>query len=396
MRNFRKASLVALLGVSAAFFACGDDDALVRTRPDGGATDASTDAPLGEGGGPDTLSCGVSIPTTYVSPNFATNAKAELDFKAGVIGIGAKMKTAEGAAPVVVTTAELNAIFTAGVPSLRSVATAFAQATVDTYLMQFGDAVGKTWVPADADTEAGAPAGGRYDNASIVSATGVDLRETTEKILINGSLYNYALLVAGGVITEATIDRLLALYGVTPALLSGPEAGADANELVAEYASKRDNKVPGTTGPYRKIGRALRAAKAAAATGEKCRADLDAALKIYFLEWEKVSYLTVIYYLNQAATNATAVPAKGQLALHGYGEALGFAQSFKGIPQDRRKITDVQIDALLTRIGATAPYKLVIPALTSDRVVAFNGAYSDIGAVYGLTPTEIEDAKKEY
>jgi hypothetical protein len=399
MRSFTKLLLVASLAMGAAIAACGDDDNfVVRTRNDGG-----TDGAAGEGGTPNTLACGVPIPATYDSPNFAVNAKEELDLKENVLAIGDKMKTAEGPTPLPVTTADLQALFTAGTPSLRSVATAFAQATVDTYLTQFGDSATKTWKPEDVEADGGAdggsdggvPTGGKYDNASIVNAVGVDLREATEKILIDGSIYNYALALAGGAITEATVDRLLALYGATPALLNsvGGDAGADENELIAEYASKRDSKM-GAPGPYRKIRTALLVMKAAAANGDKCRADFDGALKIYLLEWEKAAFATVIYYLNQAATNATTIPAKGQLALHAYGEALGFAQSFKGIPQDRRKITDVQIDAVLTRIGATTPYQLV--TRTGERVVAFNTAFQEIGAIYGMTQTDIEDAKKAY
>jgi hypothetical protein len=400
IRSLTRFLLVASLGASAAIAACGDDDnQVVRTRNDGG-----TDATTGEGGTSSTLACGVAIPTTYDSPSFAVTAKEELDLKENVLSIGDKMKTAEGATPLTVTTADLQALFTAGVPSLRSIATAYAQVTVDTYLTQFGDSTTLTWKPEDVEADGGAdggssdggvPTGGKYDNASIVNAVGVDLREASEKVLIDGALYNYALALAGGAITEATVDRLLALYGATPALLNATDgdAGADENELVAEYASKRDSKV-GAPGAYRKIRTALLVMKAAAANGDKCRADFDGAIKIYFLEWEKAAFATVIYYLNQAATYATVIPAKGQLALHAYGEALGFAQSFKGIPQDRRKITDVQIDAILTRIGATTPYQLV--TRTGERVVAFNTAFQEIGAIYGMTQTDIEDAKKAY
>ena len=54
----------------------------------------------------------------------------------------------------------------------------------------------------------------------------------------------------------------------------------------------------------------------------------------------------------------------------------------------------MQIDALLARVGADKPYKLITD--TSSRVVAFNSAFQDVGAIYGLTQTEIEDAKKVY
>lgn len=395
MRNFRKLSFVAILSAASAFAACGDDDNnRVGVRTDGG-TEASTDG--GTEAGPNTLACGVMVPATYDSPGFTTNAKAELDLKARVDELETKMKSAEGTGTAVVTAAELQAVFTAGTPNLRSIATAAAQATIDAYITEFGAAVGKTWLPADAEAEGGAPSGGKFENANIFSAIGVDLREGVLKNLLGGALYNHALAIAGGPITEATIDRLVAVFGATPKLANRTDvdAGADEkDELTAEYASKRDDKTSTTLGPYRKIRGALLVAKAAAAGGEKCRADLDGALKIYFLEWERASYLTAIYYLNQAATNAQAMPVKGPQALHAFGEAQGFIQSFRGIPQDRRKINDAQIDALLVRIGGATPYQLL--TRTSDRVVAFNTAFNDIGAIFGLTQTQIEDAKKAY
>ena len=403
MRNLRKLFVLAALGLSAsaAFMACAEDGSnVVRTRPDGGnaSLDAASDGPA-----PNTLACGVPIPATYDSPNFTVNAKEELDFKTAVLAINDKMKSAEGPTPLTVTTADLNALFTAGTPSLRSIATAYAQATLDTYFAQFGDAATKTWRPEDVEadggvdggSDGGVPTGGKYDNASIVNAVGVDLREASQKVLLDGALYNYALQLASGAVTEATVDRLLALFGATPkfANSSDPDAGADADALIAEYAGKRDNKT-GTPGPYRKMRTALLVAKAAAAADSPCKADLDGALKIYFLEWEKTAYATVIYYLNQAATNAIAIPQKGQLALLAYGEALGFVESFKGIPQDRRLITDVQIDGLLARIGSDKPYRLVTQS--GDLVSAFSTAFQEIGGIYGFTQTEIEDAKKAY
>lgn len=395
MRNFRTIFLLASLSASAAIVACGDDDNIVRTRPDGG-TDASFDAPI-EAAPPGMLACGVSVPTAYDSPNFAANAKEALDLKARVDELETKMKSAEGTGTAVVTAAELQAIFTAGTPSLRSIATAAAQAKIDDYLTQFGAAVGKTWTPAAAEADGGAATGGKYENANIFSATGVDLREGTLKIILDGSLYNYAVSLTAGPITEATVDKLVAVFGATTKFANRTDADAgpdEKDELIAEYASRRDNKASQTPGPYRKIRNALLVAKAAASNTEKCRAELDTALKTYFLEWEKAAYFTVIFYLNAASNNATSTPVKGPQALHGYGEAIGFIQSFKGIPQDRRKITDVQIDALLARVGADKPYKLITD--TSSRVVAFNSAFQDVGAIYGLTQTEIEDAKKVY
>jgi len=248
MRKLRNLLFFAAVALGAAVpVACADDgDNVVRTRPDGG--DASADA-ASDGPAPNTLTCGVMIPATYESPNFALNAKEELDLKGRVVALLDKMRSAEGPTPMAVTTADLNAIFTAGTPSLRSIATAYAQATIDTYLAQFGDAATKTWNPTDVEADGGAgdggaddggvvvPTGGKYENASIVNPIGINLREATEKVLLDGSLYNYALQLASGVITEATVDRLVAIFGATPKFASSADdAGADTDTLIAQYA----------------------------------------------------------------------------------------------------------------------------------------------------------------
>jgi hypothetical protein len=386
---------VVLAGVGSAIAACGEDDNIVRMRPDGGG-DAGLDGETGAG----MLACGVTVPTTYESPMFALNAREELDLRARLGELDTKMKSAEGAGVAAVTGSELQAIFTMGAPNLRSIATAAAQAKVDDYLAAFGGAAvagGKSWVPANAEAEGGAPSGGKYESADIVSGLGLALREAVAKTLLGGALYNDAVALSTGAVTEATVDRLLALYGATPKFANRTDADAgpdEKDELVAAFASRRDNKSAQALGPYRKIRGALLVAKGAAAGGDKCRADLDAALSVYFLQWEKATYATAIFYLNAAATNASATPARGAQALNAFGQALGILQSFKGIPQDRRKITDAQIDAILDRVGAATPYKLVTES--STRVVAFNTAYQDIGAVYGMTQIEIEDAKKDY
>jgi len=398
MPHLRRATLVLLFSCAplatiggAGLAACTDEEHTVRTRPEAGDdAEAGSDA---SDAGPNALSCGVPVPPTYDSPAYTTNAKAELDLRARYDELAAKMGTAEGAGTAVVTAAELQTIFTAGAPSLRSIATAAAQATVDGYLTAFGDAVGKTWSPLDAeDGGAGAPTGGKYEAGALVSPAGLELREAVAKTLLGGSFYNHALALAAGPITEATVDQLLALFGATPALANRVD-GPDADTLAAALASQRDNKAA-ASGTYRRVANALLRARTAARAGASCRADLDVALQLYFAEWEKATYFTVIYALNQGATSAAAVPPKGAAALHAFAGAIGLAQSFRGIPQDRRRITDVQIDALLTRVGAPAPYQLV--TRTSERTVAFNTAYQDVGAIFGLTQTEIEDSKKSY
>lgn len=383
--------VLSVVGLAAA---CGDDDALVRPRPDGGA---EASAPV-DGGGNDagSLGCGVSIPTTYESASFVANAKVELELREHFEALEDKMKEAEGTGTAQVTTADLTAIFAQGSPSLRAISTANAQGLVDTYLTQFGDAVGKTWTPESADNDAGAASsGGKYMDTFLFGPTGVDLRETTEKTLLAGAFYNHALGIAAAPMTDASVDRLLAAFGASTSLANRTDADAGelADELIAEYASKRDDDTA-PSGPYRKIRTALLTLKAAVPAGDKCKQEVSSALSVYFAEWEKASLATAIYYLNAAITNAGAT--KNTAALHAYGEALGFVQGFKGVAADKRKITDAQIDALLEKIGAASPYKLVLVSYQTARVLSINSAINDIAAIYGFSAAEVEAFKKNF
>lgn len=384
----RFASLAALT-VAAIAVACGEDEVgTVRVRPDGG-----TLADGGDAGDQEVLACGVVVPAAYTSTNLAANAKEELELRDRFEQLSAKMRSAEGTNNTVVTAGELRGIYEAGTPSLKSISTSGAQALVDGYFTAFGDASQKVWTADLPDSEAGAPSGGKYEGQAYVNAIGIDLRAATENVLLGAAFFNHALVLASGPVTEATVDRLLVTFGATPKLSNSTTAGDDADELIAGYASKRDDKAS-MTGSYRRIAKALVRMRAAAGAGEKCSEDLRVALNLYFSEWERVTYASAIFSLNAAAAGALASPPKGQVALHAYGGALGFVSSFKGVTQDRRKITDLQIDDVLSKIGATTPWQLVTKA--NERAPRLVDGINAIAVVYGFTPTEVDAFKKEY
>ena len=355
--------------------ACGEDHATVRDRGDAGLD-------AGDSGAIAVLSCGVAVPSTYDSPGFDTNAKDEEDLHAAFDALDAKMGAAEGGGTSVVTATELASLYADGTPSLRSSSTSTTQAIVDGYLSAFGDAAGKTWTPDEPESEAGAPTGGKYGGAEIVGSTGTALRAATLATLIGGALYNHALVVASGPVTEATVDRFVAIWGATPKLANS----TDDDKLLAAYASQRDDKSQPTPGSYRRMKNALLSAKIAAANVDKCKADLDASITVFLAEWERTTYATAIYFLNDAAAKALAQPPNGPVALQSLGTALGLVQGFKGIATDRRKITDAQIDDIVSSIGT--PYLLV--AHTSDRVPKMVEAIQKITNVYAFTQAEVD------
>lgn len=380
--------VAGLVCVALGASACGNEDATVRPRLNG---TGETDGGELEAGA---LGCGVVVPEAYVAPAFAANANVELAFATSLAELDAKMASTEGDATATVTGAELAALYNGGAPSLRAVSTTTSQGLIDTYLADFGAAQGKTWQPSDAQADGGAETGGKLKGLFYESRTGLDLRAATSKTILGGALYNHALgLVAQGV-TDPVVDRLLALYGASLSLAgrTDVDAGADGDRLVAELASKRDDKAQ-PTGVYRRIRRALLTMKAAVTNLPACQPELDAAVAEYRLGWEQATYASAIFSLNAAAASAVN-PDSAALTLHAYGDAVGLIQSFKGLPIDKRKITDAQIDLILGQIHAETPYGAVTDPGT--RILDLTSAINSIAAFEGFDPTQVESFKKSF
>lgn len=389
MRPSAFLGLTAALLVCAAASACGEEEATVRPRlngtgtPDGGTTTA-------EGGA---LGCGVVIPTTYDGASFTVNAGAELALGTSLEGLDAKMASTEGDQTTTVTGTDLAALYNGGAPSLRSVSSTTVQGLVDTYLSDFGAAQGKTWQPSDAQADGGATTGGKFKGLFYESRVGTDMRAATAKALLGGSLYNHALGVMQQGMSDATVDKLLALFGATPAFANSTnvEAGANGDRFVAALASKRDDKSQ-PTGLYRRMRSSLLTMKAAV-TNPACRADFDAALAQYRRGWEQATFASAIFALNAAAEQGL-VPDSAPLALHSFGEALGLIQGFKGLPVDQRKISDAQIDGILTQIHADAPFTLITDAGT--RKLDLTSAINTIAGIEEFDAGAIESFKKNF
>lgn len=387
---------VALLGCTALLAtACDEDDVIVRGR-DGGL-EAGNETPLDDSGSSGNgLACGATIQTVYVAPNFAANAAAEIALTTNIAALDAKMASVEGATPTATVTAtDLAAIYAGGAPSLRTVASSASQPAIDGYLAAFGAAQGKTWEPADATADGGAASGGKYKSLFFESAVGLDLRAATTKTIYGGSLYNWALTILAQPMTDASVDRVLALYGASTALANRTDvdAGTDGDRFVAELASKRDDKTqPDPGGLYRKMKTTLLRMKAAVSKLPDCQTDLDTEIGNFRLYWEQATYASAIYSLNAAAKTAVD-PNQGALTLHSVGDAIGLIQSFKSIQADKRKINDAQIDSVLTQIGAATPYKLVLDLSLS---ATLNSAIASIAVIEGFDATAVEQFKKSF
>lgn len=413
----------AMLAVAVAAVACGDDDNTVSPAKDGGTSDAPVADTGGGGDGAVTdsgSSCGLTLPADYVSTAYETNAKVELDLRTAFAAFLKPMSDNEAAivsgdAGVPITKASLDALWQAGTPNVKSITTSYWATRVDGWLGAYETAsnagsmdTAMTAVVTQGQTP---PANGGFYGRYAYDGSLIDLRQAIEKGTYTAGFFNHATgIVAAGGLTEASVDRLLAAWGAHPSFQNSHVANdagttaANRDIQSAGYAARRTPK-DGKPGPYLRAKAALIKAKAAIAAGAKCDADRDQALKDFFLEWEKATYATVVFYFSDIVTKLAGTPplandAAGWTNLfHAHGECIGFLGGFKSTPQAYRKITDAQIDGLLTKAlspegGASKIVEL--KTNTGTAVISLNGALADIKTIYGFTDEEMTSFKTVY
>lgn len=412
LSKVRLLSFLALVScVSAgAVLACGDDDNAVRTPDAGIATEAGANPDASLDGS--VSSCGATIPAAYTSAAYETNAAQELALRQAFATFVSPMSRieagyADGGTPDGgVTVEQLAALFVAdaGGTSVRAASTVYYQGNVDALLADFVAAY-NGGAPAQYTPAAQAP-GARSNTAGtsvwMFNARGVDIRQKVEKGLYNAAFFNHAasLVAAGKPITEATIDRLVAAFGAHPSFPNSQAAPQNRDINAAGYAARRDSNDPAKAGPYQRARDALIKAKASVAAGEKCNADRDAAIKAFFLEWEKSQYATVVYYLVDNQKKLAANPQDIGAILHAHGEVLGFISGFRTIDPSFRKITDAQIDALLQKAyapeGAPAQVNRLITDNIAEVLPNIQGVIADVKSIYGFSDVEMKDFETNY
>jgi hypothetical protein len=346
----------------------------------------------------------MNVPDEYDGAAYEQNAAADLLLRAQMKAFQDPMKAAEADVMVVPVLADLQAAYDDGSPSLLDLTTAYYAPKVDAVLAELVTAAGNMWTPAEPPSGPGGIFG-----VHIYNANGSDLRQLTEKGLFNAALYNHAIVIAGGTLDEAAIDRLVAVFGAHPSFPGDSAAMTNKDEFMAVYAERRSPKDPadpskpldaGDPGPYFRIKRSLITAKAAIAAG--CDVERDDAIASFLHDWEITNAGTIIYYLNDAAKKLTTPnPMTADLdgGLHGYGEAIAFLHGMRTVTAPGKVITDAEIDQLLADLGsphdapATA-YKLLTD--TAAEVPKLQAGIAMIAGIYGFTASQVETFKNVY
>jgi hypothetical protein len=385
----------ALLAVVLVFFAsCKEDDKVTTPPP------------------PD-----LQIPTFYDSTGYAANVVTESQVRSQLATLTSRMQVGRNMDSTV-TLAALQNLYNG--TTLRTVTGASYQAKIDIALPELARASGKgvryAWenapVPGSDGGVIPTAVGGR--TGYLYDENVLELEQVVEKGLFAAAMYNHAVsLISAGNITEATIDKLVEIYGAKPGF-GNNERNSDPNRdrFSAQYAARRSDSANANS-IYAQIKRNLITAKAAVKAGSAFNQLRDQALADFKLNWEKALAATVINYCHSTLAGLTAPNRDDGVvtgAMHAYGEAVGFLSGWRAVPASQRRITDAQIDELLDLLRA--PYNQTANAqsylfLSTNSATAQlfrldgrndprTGVIERLAQIYGFSNQEVEDFKRNW
>jgi hypothetical protein len=338
------------------------------------------------------------IPTTYDASTFAANTTTQ---NAVLTALANQVTEAKkGRTPgTVVTLTALQNLYTAGSPSLKTVSTTYYVGKMEGtggYMDELAKASGGTYAPGTPTGQ-----GGTY-GPYLFDENGLEFEQLIEKGQFGAVLYKHATDLMAGTITAATPDQIIAIFGTTPAFPNTTNA-ANApvpDKFMATYGARRDNN--DGTGLYFQFKNACIKLQAAIKAGDDYKPEQKEALDAIALTWDKINAATIINYAQQATatlSQTTVTDAQKAGALHALGEGIGFAHGWKTIPQAYRKITDAQIDEILTLFNAPAAGTPTVYKFATDAVNELPKLQQIISkqkALYEFTDQEIEGFKNNW
>jgi hypothetical protein len=195
------------------------------------------------------------------------------------------------------------------------------------------------------------PAGGVWGDADRgINEGGLEVRQFVDKGAFGGGLnYAWAAALTEGEIGPDTIDAIAAIWGSNATL---DPMGMPALTDGANYSYQM--------GFHATMAAALADAKHFAGD-PACGAERDAALVVFFANWEQSMIARTIFYGHRAAGKLLAAETDTQFAdvLHDLGEGLALAAGYVGFPAPQsgplagagRIITDEQALAILEAYG---------------------------------------------
>lgn len=334
----------------------------------------------------------LQLPSAYDSSAYATNAApalaARTSFEAFVKVVNAGRTTAIDAGALATTW-----------PAVKSASDAYYGGLIDGWLPEAVKAsAGDSFDFLNPSGEGGRAGGYLFDE------NGIEIEQLVDKGLFSAMHYRAAAAILRSENpTLAGVDQAVAYFGASPAFANSPtvaKVGSNADKFSANYAARRDPN--DGTGVYTRIRAAFIKAQAALKGGDAFKADYRAAVDTILINWERALAATVVNYYNSSKgkfTMTNPTPADMASGLHALSECIGFIHGMKGIPQTHRKVTDAQIDQLLTLMKAPAggtPSVLDFVKTPATAVPSLEQALAYVQTTWGFTAAEMESFKSNW
>lgn len=345
----------------------------------------------------------LNIPSAYDGSNFEANTTTERALVTQLSALTSIMQKGRTKSNTV-EKSKLDSAFTAGNPSLASIITSYYKGRIEGtggWFDELAKASGDTFLfPV-----AGVPVGdGGVLGGYLFDENGLELEQLVEKGQFGATHYNHAVSLLSGTITPATVDKLIAIFGATPSFSNSGSNKVDPNirdRASANYAARR-SKGADNNSLYAQMKANFIKLQAAVKGGEAFNKERDEAVAALKLTWEKIIAATVINYCHSTTStlsNSNLTDAQKGSGLHAYGECVGFIHGWLTIPQAHKKITDTQIEEILTllnapRNGTPTSYKFVTDG--ANELPKLQQIIDKLQTIYGFSPQDIIDFKSNW
>ncbi|MCS7073211.1 MAG: DUF4856 domain-containing protein [Bacteroidia bacterium] len=339
----------------------------------------------------------LSVPAKYDTTGFSNNTTTEALVKTNHNSFVAKMKEGRVRA---VPADSLNLLFVNGSPSLASLTVADYRTKIQTpgWLTELSKASGNTYtfgnpVPGSE---------GGVNSNYLFDENGLELGEVIDKGMFAATHYNHAITLLAGTVTPATVDKVVSIFGAHPTFPNTDNSTKAPliDAFSAKYAARRDKN--DGLGLYSQMKYQLTRLKAAVAAGNNYAADKTDAIAKIKLTWEKILAATTINYLHSvistlSGTNLT--DANKASAMHSYAEAVGFLYGLRYTSTTNRKISDTDLDDVLTLMNAplnATPTSYLFVTDPVNQLPKLTNAINRLKIAYGFSDQEIEDFKQNW
>ncbi|MBU3700282.1 MAG: hypothetical protein FGM33_09815 [Candidatus Kapabacteria bacterium] len=327
-------------------------------------------------------------PVTYDSTGYAAATQGEFQLRSQMTALVALLKTARQPG-VRLSQSEIS---TALLPLSSSIDPAFASQLVK-YVAELADASGgaHSW-----QSRPGGSANGGTFGGYLFNEHGLEMEQMIDKGLYGAMFFSKASDIADESVNRQSIHRMLALFGANPGFPNTDRALVNPDMLAAAYCARRDQN--DGKGMYSQIRREFVTAMSAAEGSAQAKSAAMQVLKL----WERAIMATVINYTYTVIGELSASnpsDSSRALAMHAYGECVGFLTGWRYVNAPQRTITTEQIDELLLLLKAplNGPWTCYeiwqLPADNLSRVVMVRERLQDI---YGFSDEEMISFKTNW